>query len=456
MDKAREGRNRGRITTIIILVAVAFLFLTTIAFGYYLLRSMQDDALMINLAGSQRMRIFKIAFFIPHGMGAGSGSWKGNKALARQEITQFEQIQYILKNNLERLGYEIRNQQERNITDWKQRIKPAFMQALAAPSLEAALDTLRGSQEAILEYVSSLNHTVSFIENTVSHRMKILLNLWYFSVIGVILIYLGGFWLVRTFIRKEEALKAAEIEAGLKTDFINTVAHEMRTPLSLIKAYAETMLGRQGEIDTATTKEFLSVINDESDRLTRLINNLLNLSRIEAGRLAWHYTEISLEDLIQKSVAGSTILALQAGIEIKVEGLSGLPIIRADKDRLMEVMDNLLSNAIKYSPSGSNIRVRAEVQDGKGQVIKVFVKDNGRGISAQDKGKLFQKFTRIGEEDDKRIIGWGLGLVICKEIIEHHGGQIWVESELGQGSTFSFTLPIKREEGLYETHFGSG
>lgn len=322
--------------------------------------------------------------------------------------------------------------------------------------MEAALDTLRGSQEAILEYVSSLNHTVSFIENTVSHRMKILLNLWYFSVIGVILIYLGGFWLVRSFIRKEEALKAAEIEAGLKTDFINTVAHEMRTPLSSIKAYAETMLGRQGEIDTATTKEFLSVINDESDRLTRLINNLLNLSRIEAGRLAWHYTEISLEDLIQKSVAGSTILARQAGIEIKVEGLSGLPIIRADKDRLMEVMDNLLSNAIKYSPSGSNIQVRAEVQDGKGQVIKVFVKDNGRGISAQDKGKLFQKFTRIGEEDDKRIIGWGLGLVICKEIIEHHGGQIWVESELGQGSTFSFTLPIKKEEGLYETHFGSG
>lgn len=109
----------------------------------------------------------------------------------------------------------------------------------------------------------------------------------------------------------------------------------------------------------------------------------------------------------------------------------------------MEVMNNLLSNAIKYSHSGSTVQVGAEILDAEEPIIKVFVRDNGRGISAQDKEKLFHKFARIEENGGKRTVGTGLGLVICKEIIEHHGGRIWVDSELGQGSTFSFTLPIK-------------
>ena len=152
-----------------------------------------------------------------------------------------------------------------------------------------------------------------------------------------------------------------------------------------------------------------------------------------------------MEDLIQKSVANSNILARQAGIEIKLrEVVSELPTIWADQDRLMEVMNNLLSNAIKYSHSGSTVQVGAEILDGEKPIIKVFVRDNGRGISAQDKEKLFHKFARIEENGGKRTVGTCLGLVICKEIIGHHGGRIWVDSELGQGSTFSFTLPIKR------------
>jgi PAS domain S-box-containing protein len=231
----------------------------------------------------------------------------------------------------------------------------------------------------------------------------------------------------------------------LKDSFLSTVSHELRTPLTSIKSFSEILLSY--DEDKETQKEFLTIINEESDRLTRLINNFLDLSKIEAGRMQWETAELSLPEVIQTALNATQALTIQTNLKVDTNFAPDLPTVLGDKDRLVQVVTNLLSNAIKFTPDGGKIQVKAQVRNGskpKGDpdMITVSVSDSGIGIAPKDHEGIFEKFKQVGDTLSGKPKGTGLGLPICKEIVEHYGGKLWVESELGKGSTFFFTLPI--------------
>jgi len=230
-----------------------------------------------------------------------------------------------------------------------------------------------------------------------------------------------------------------------KDEFLALVSHELRTPLTSIRSFSEILLRYENEPETQ--KEFLTIINTESERLTRLINNLLDFSKIEAGAVTWHDGTISVEAVVRDAARALQHLFLRKRLEWRVDAEPELPFVFADRDRVQQVVTNLLSNAIKFSHEGGRIRVRVEGLEGKrsreySRWIKVSVQDQGIGIDEKDFEIIFHRFRQIsvdhGREKPK---GTGLGLPICKEIISHYGGNIWVESKKGKGSTFCFTLP---------------
>jgi signal transduction histidine kinase/HAMP domain-containing protein len=223
----------------------------------------------------------------------------------------------------------------------------------------------------------------------------------------------------------------------LKSDFVSKVSHELRTPLTSIKGFTEILLSYD-DVDSKTQKEFLNIINDESERLTRLINDILDLSKIEAGKIGWKIQPVSIAEIVEYAVKLLQPIAHEKNLQIKTEVLSDLPIVRGDRDQLLQVMDNLISNAIKFTPSGK-IMIKAEKEEDH---VKVMVSDSGHGISKEDQIKIFDKFQQLGDVRTGKPPGTGLGLAICKEIINHLGGKIWCESENNKGSTFHILLPI--------------
>ncbi len=233
----------------------------------------------------------------------------------------------------------------------------------------------------------------------------------------------------------------------MKDSFLSSVSHELRTPLTSIRSFSEILL-RYDQEDTATQKEFLGIINAESERLTRLINDVLDLSRIEAGGMVWN-DELLEFDLVIHGIVPAHQRALDAkSIRLGLDLPSGLPPVLADPDRMRQVVTNLLINAIKFSHEGGEIRILAEAVEGgrSGDPctwVKVSVTDQGIGIDEKDFETIFDKFRQVTTDTMKaKPQGTGLGLHICKDIILHYGGKIWVESEKGKGSTFCFTLPV--------------
>jgi len=231
----------------------------------------------------------------------------------------------------------------------------------------------------------------------------------------------------------------------LKDSFLSTVSHELRTPLTSIKSFSEILLNY--DEDKETQREFLNIINEESNRLTRLINDFLDLAKIEAGRMQWENAELSLAEVIQTALNATHALAIKTNLKVATHFAPDLPTIQGDKDRLVQVVTNLLSNAIKFTPEGGKIQVKAQVLNGdkpseNHDILMVSVTDSGIGIAPKDHESIFEKFKQVGDTLSGKPKGTGLGLPICKEIVEHYGGRLWVESELGKGSTFSFTLPV--------------
>jgi PAS domain S-box-containing protein len=255
-------------------------------------------------------------------------------------------------------------------------------------------------------------------------------------------------------VEKQLALKMEEVQAAnvklkeldkMKDSFLSTVSHELRTPLTSIKSFAEILLTY--DEDKATQKEFLTIINQESDRLTKLINDFLDLSKIEAGRMTWDDKEQSMVPIVQNAITITQSLVKEKGIIVELVTPENPPVVTCDKDRIMQVVTNLLSNSIKFTPKDGNItiqvkEIKAGVTDEKAGWIVVSVTDNGIGIAPENHGLVFEKFKQIGDTLTDKPKGTGLGLPICKEIVEHYGGKIWVDSGLGKGSTFSFSLPI--------------
>ena len=264
---------------------------------------------------------------------------------------------------------------------------------------------------------------------------------------------------VRKQMEQQLEQKMAEIQAAnvklqeldkMKDSFLSTVSHELRTPLTSIKSFAEILLTY--DEDKETQREFLTIINEESDRLTKLINDFLDLSKIEAGRMQWDTVELSLTPVIQNAINITQAIAKQKSLDIVFYPLPSLPFVPGDKDRLVQVVTNLLSNSIKFTPDGGRITVgtRVEAAEGKPAMVVVSVTDTGIGIAPENHGVVFEKFKQVGDTLTNKPKGTGLGLPICKEIVEHYGGRIWVESELGKGATFLFSLPVAAQQEIKE------
>ena len=251
------------------------------------------------------------------------------------------------------------------------------------------------------------------------------------------------------------ARAAAEQADAAKSSFLSTVSHELRTPLTSVLGFAKIIRRRLEErlfpmipeddrkVQQAKSQviENLGIVVSEGERLTKLIDDVLDLAKIEAGKFTWNMSSISIQDVIDRAVSATASLFDAKKLELIRNIAPDLPAITGDQDRLIQVVINLISNAVKFTDSGS-ITCSA---DRLGSELIVSVKDSGIGIAPDDQPKVFEKFKQVGDTLTDKPKGTGLGLPICKEIVEYHGGRIWVESEPGQGSTFSFTLPIIAE-----------
>jgi adenylate cyclase len=249
---------------------------------------------------------------------------------------------------------------------------------------------------------------------------------------------------------REEAERASEA----KSAFLANVSHELRTPLTSILGFARLIQGRLSErilplIDTADKRteravrqvqDNLEIILAEGRRLTMLINNVLDLEKIEAGKMDWQMAPLSIGEVIEQGHAATASLFAEKGLAFRREVAESLPEVVGDHDKLVQTVINLISNAVKFTDQGS-ITCRAELMAGE---IRVSVTDTGLGIAPDDQPKVFEKFKQVGDTLTDKPKGTGLGLPICKEIVEHHGGRIWVESAPSEGSTFTFTLPVAR------------
>ncbi len=235
--------------------------------------------------------------------------------------------------------------------------------------------------------------------------------------------------------RKKAEEASREIDR-MKSEFISNVSHELRSPLHSIQGFTRLML--EGKVpDPETQREFLTTVDKQSEHLGSLIDSLLDISRLESGRFNIQKQRLPIKNVIHDAVESSYSLASEKGILINEDIPSTLPEIEGDGERLGQVMANLLGNAIKFSNGGNSITVRAEVRD---RELLVQVADLGIGIPRKAMPHLFERFYRA--QDLMARGGAGLGLYISKQIIEAHGGRIWVESTVDEGSTFSFTLPL--------------
>jgi signal transduction histidine kinase len=226
--------------------------------------------------------------------------------------------------------------------------------------------------------------------------------------------------------------------ARLKDEFVSTVSHELRTPLTSIKGSLQLVLADPASVPDAEYQELLTVGLTNTERLIRLINDILDISKIEAGRLMLKRSAVPPAELVRQSIAA--IAQAPAGVRITASVSDPLPDVYGDPDRLLQALLNLLSNALKFAPPATAVEV-AVARDGD-HFVRFSVTDHGPGIPADKMSRLFQRFQQLDASTTRRIPGTGLGLAITKALVEEHGGRIEVTSVEGAGSTFSFIIPV--------------
>jgi two-component system phosphate regulon sensor histidine kinase PhoR len=224
----------------------------------------------------------------------------------------------------------------------------------------------------------------------------------------------------------------------VRQDFVANVSHEFKTPLTAIQGFTETLLG--GALDDPKNNvRFLHIIRNHAMRLARLTDDLLKLARIEAGKMEVEFFSVGLMELIEGCAETALMKANKKQIILDIEIPPGLPPVRGDAELLKDVLQNLLDNAIQYTGTGGRIRVTAEAGP---RDATVTVADTGIGIPLADQERIFERFYRVDAARSREAGGTGLGLSIAKHIMEAHGGRLWVESEVGKGSRFSFSIPL--------------
>jgi signal transduction histidine kinase len=244
----------------------------------------------------------------------------------------------------------------------------------------------------------------------------------------------AGLYLVYANVRRELHL------SRLKSDFVANVSHELKTPLALIRLFAETLeLGRVPGEEKA--RQYYRVINKESQRLTQLNNNILDFSRIEAGRKEYRFARADVSRIVHDVLESYRFPIEQQGFELETDIGEDLPPAEVDKEAVSQALINLLNNALKYSPDEKHLKVSARAEEG---AILVAVTDRGMGIPKADQKRIFEKFYRAENSLVHETKGSGLGLSLVQHIAEAHGGSVKVESAPGKGSTFTLVLPITR------------
>jgi len=236
----------------------------------------------------------------------------------------------------------------------------------------------------------------------------------------------------------------AEVEADrAKTEFVSMVSHELRTPMTSIKGYTDLLLMGATGVLSDDQQKFLSVVKDNVDRLSILVNDLLDISRIESGRMMLLPKTMHVGKVIDQIIAAMRIRTMDKGLTLRSDVPPALPEVTADPNRVAQILTNLVGNACQYTPTGGEIVVSARVHDGE---MHISVRDTGIGIAPENLAKIFDRFFRADDPLVQETPGTGLGLSIVESLVEMHEGRIWVESEMGGGSTFTFTLPIASEQ----------
>ena len=240
---------------------------------------------------------------------------------------------------------------------------------------------------------------------------------------------------IRAYSAERETVEELRRLSALRADFVSLVSHELRSPMAAVIGAARTLQGRWRELSPQQRASFLALISDETARLATLIGDVLDTSRIEAGTFTYSFTDVDLADLVRETVAAMALG--QDEVLVVAQAPDTVPAVRADRERLKQVLMNLVENAVKYSPAGGEVEVHAWAENG---LVLVAVEDQGPGIPREQQGLIFEKFGRANVGGGKP--GSGLGLFIARSIAEAHGGSLKVRSAPGQGSTFTLELPL--------------
>jgi signal transduction histidine kinase len=244
-------------------------------------------------------------------------------------------------------------------------------------------------------------------------------------------------------IQNVQTARELEIASGHKSEFLASMSHELRTPLNAVIGFSDVLLERLfGELNERQ-EEYVRDIRDSGRHLLELINEILDLSKVEAGRMELEPAELSLPELLEQALALVRERAARQRLQVTLELDPAVGTVWADDTKLKQVVVNLVTNAVKFTPDGGTVDVVARARGGE---VEVTVRDTGIGIAEEDQARIFEAFQR----GDRRVSteGTGLGLTLSKRFVELHGGRIWVQSRLGEGSTFGFAIPVARVRGL--------
>jgi signal transduction histidine kinase len=240
---------------------------------------------------------------------------------------------------------------------------------------------------------------------------------------------------------KQLAEKTRELEVASthKSEFLANMSHELRTPLNAIIGFTQVLQQKLfGEVNDKQ-EEYLQDINVSADHLLALINDILDLSKVEAGQVELEVAPFSLREALDRGVVMIRERAMKGGVDVQLELDPAVDVVEGDERRIRQVVFNLLSNAVKFTPEGGRVDISAAKQNGK---VVVSVADTGPGIAPDDQARIFEEFQQAKATNGERPEGTGLGLALSRSLVELHGGRIWVESAPGKGSTFSFTIPV--------------